>query len=62
MADDPEAALDHIRNKLQIILSRAELRKNANQCEACAIAVAEIVSEIGALKAFVSKQARQKKA
>jgi hypothetical protein len=60
MADDPHAALDHIRNKLQIILSRAELGKNTNQCKLCADAISEMVSEIRALEAFVMKQTRQK--
>jgi hypothetical protein len=45
--------LDYIRNKLQIILSRAELRKDTSQCESCAIAVSEIVNEIRDLEAFV---------
>lgn len=53
MARDPQAALDHIRNKRQIILSRAELRKNGSPCESCAIAVSEIVNEIRELEAFV---------
>jgi hypothetical protein len=53
MAEGPQAALDHIRNKLQIILFRAELRKDTSQCESCAIAVSEIVNEIRDLEAFV---------
>jgi hypothetical protein len=59
MAEGPNAALDHIRNKLQIILSRAELRKNTSQCESCAIAVSQIVNEIRNLEAFV-REALQK--
>jgi hypothetical protein len=59
MAEEPQAALDHIRNKLQIILSRAELRRDASQCESCAIAVSDIVNEIRALEAFV-KEALQR--
>jgi hypothetical protein len=55
MAEGPQAALDHIRNKLQIILSHAELRKDTRQCESCAIAVSEIVNEIRNLEAFVRK-------
>lgn len=53
MAEGPQAALDAIRNKLQIILLRADLRQNTTQCSACAIAVSEIVQEIRALEAFV---------
>ena len=53
MAEGPQVARDHIRNKLQIILSRAELRKNRSQCKFCAIAVSEIVDEIRDLEAFV---------
>jgi hypothetical protein len=59
MAEGPQAALDHIRNKLQIILSRAELRRDTSQCESCAIVVSDIVNEIRALEAFV-KEALQK--
>jgi hypothetical protein len=58
MAEGPQAALDHIRNKLQIILSRAELRKDT-KCGPCAIAVSEIVDEIRALEAFVKEALRQ---
>ncbi len=53
MAEGPQAALDHIRNKLQIILSRAELCRDTSQCESCAIAVSEIVNEIRDLETFV---------
>ncbi len=59
MAEGPQAALDHIRNKLQIILSRAELRKDISQCGPCAIAVSEIVDEIRALEAFVKDTLRK---
>jgi len=59
MAEGPQAALDHIRNKLQIILSRAELGKDTSQCESCVIAVSEIVKEIRDLEAFV-REALQK--
>ena len=48
-----------IRNKLQIILSRAELRKDTSQCESCAIAVSEIVNEIRDLEAFVRAALRK---
>jgi len=59
MAEGPQAALDHIRNKLQIILSRAELRKDTGPCESCAIAVSDIVNEIRNLEVFV-REALQK--
>ncbi len=59
MAEEPQVALDHIRNKLQIILSHAELRREISQCDSCAIAVSDIVNEIRALEAFV-KEALQK--
>lgn len=53
MAEGPQAALDVIRNKLQIILLRADLCQNSTQCNACALAVSEIVKELRALEAFV---------
>lgn len=62
MAEGPQAALDHIRNTLQIILSRAELRKNSNQCGPCAIAVSEIANEVRALEAFVTEALRKQNA
>lgn len=59
VAETPQAALDVIRNKLQIIVARAELRQNTKQCNACAAAVSEIVDEIRALEAFVRETLRK---
>ena len=59
MEEGPRAALDHIRNKLQVILSRAELGKDTSQCQVCALAVSEIVNEIRNIEAFV-REALQK--
>lgn len=59
MAETPQAALDVIRNKLQIILAHAELQQNSNQCNACTVAVSEIVREIRSLEAFVRETLRE---
>jgi hypothetical protein len=53
MAEEPEAALSVIRNKLQVILAQAEVRQNSNQCDSCAVAVFDIVNELRALEAFI---------
>jgi len=53
MANEANAALDIIRNQLQIILLRAELCETPVQCRSCAAAVSEIVKEVKALEAFV---------
>jgi len=58
VAETPQAALDVIRNKLQVIVAQAELRQNSNQCNACTVAVSEIVNEIRALEAFVRETLR----
>jgi hypothetical protein len=53
LANEAQAALDHIRNRLQVILSRAELCNTSQQCELCASTVCKIVEEIRTLEAFV---------
>lgn len=53
MEKRPQEALDLIRQKLQVILLRAELCHPSAQCEACASTVCEIVKEIRALEDFV---------
>ena len=55
MAETLEASLDVICNKLQIIVGRAELLENCDQCNMCMRAVREIVNEIRALEAFVRR-------
>jgi hypothetical protein len=59
MADDPQAALSVIRNKLQVIRLRAELSKDSAQCNFCAIAVSEILKEIRSLEVFVLETLRK---
>jgi hypothetical protein len=53
MAENPQAALDVIRNKLQVILLRADLYQNSAQCSVCGVAVSDILNEIRKLEAFV---------
>jgi len=53
VGNEAQAALDIIRNQLQVILLRAELCENSPQCGPCASAVCEIVKEIRALEAFL---------
>lgn len=53
MAENPQAALDVIRNKLQVILLRADLCHDPGQCGPCCLAISEILKEIRALEAFV---------
>jgi hypothetical protein len=50
MANEAEAALDIIRNRLQVILLRAELCENSLQCGPCASLVSDIVKAIRALE------------
>jgi hypothetical protein len=52
---DAHAALDSIRNQLQVILLHSELARNSGHCESCLRAVCHIVDEVRALEAFVSK-------
>jgi len=59
MADDPQAALSVVRNKLQVILLRADLQQNSANCNSCAVAVSEIISEIRALEAFIVEAMRK---
>jgi hypothetical protein len=59
MAQEPQAALGVIRNKLQVILLRAELSQNCAQCDCCAIAVSEILKEIRSLEVFVLETLRK---
>ena len=53
MENRPEEALDLIRQKLQVILLRADLCENSPGCEVCASAVCEIVKELRALEEIV---------
>jgi hypothetical protein len=53
MAENPQAALDVIRNKLQVILLRADLCHDSTQCGPCCRAISEILKEIRALETFV---------
>jgi hypothetical protein len=53
MEKDPNDAFDLIRQRLQVILLRAELCQNSTQCATCATAVCDIVQEIRALEALV---------
>ena len=50
MANEAQAALDIIRNRLQVILLRAELCENSLQCGPCACTVSDIVKEIRVLE------------
>jgi hypothetical protein len=59
MAEEPQAALSVIRNKLQVILLRAELSQDAARCDVCSLAVSEIVKEIRALEVFVREAMRK---
>ncbi|MGO8984028.1 MAG: hypothetical protein ACLPHI_22945 [Terriglobales bacterium] len=59
MAEEPQAALSLIRNKLQVILLRAELSQNSARCNVCAIAVSEILKEIRSLEAYVLEALRK---
>jgi hypothetical protein len=53
MTGNPQAALDVIRNKLQVILLRADLCHDPTECGPCCLAISEILKEICALEAFV---------
>ena len=53
VADRPHAALDSIRNQLQVILMRTELCQNSAQCEFCARAVSQIIKDTRSLEEFV---------
>lgn len=55
MDKGPQEAFDTMRKQLQLILARAELCQNPPHCESCATIVCQIVEEIRALEAFVSK-------
>jgi hypothetical protein len=55
MAEEPQAALSIIRNKLQVILLRSELTQTPTQCGSCAVAVSEMLQEIRSLEAFVAE-------
>ncbi len=59
MAEEPQAAISLIRNKLQVILLRAELSQNSARCNVCAIAVSEILKEIRSLEAYVLEALRK---
>jgi hypothetical protein len=59
VAEGPQAALDVIRNKLQVILLRADLQQNSTQCHACVLLISDIVNELRALEAFVGDALRK---
>ncbi|MGD0212118.1 MAG: hypothetical protein ABSB87_02725 [Terriglobales bacterium] len=59
MAEEPQAALSVIRNKLQVICLRAELSQNPAQCNACAVAISEILKELRSLEVFVLETMRK---
>jgi hypothetical protein len=53
MEKSPQEALDLIRQKLQVILLRADLCENSGQCELCAGSVCDIVKEVRELERFI---------
>jgi len=61
MRENAIAALDIIRNQLQVILGRVELcqDQNVTQCDTCGLAVCKIVEEIRTLEAFVQDALRK---
>jgi hypothetical protein len=48
-----QAALDVIRNRLQVIMLRAETGEKPAYCDTCALAVSEIIKELRALDTFI---------
>lgn len=53
MPKQAQAALDVIRNRLQVIMLRAETSEKPLYCDTCALAVSEIIKELRALETFI---------